>query len=507
MKNKILSLSMGSHDSSYAIFENNNLVIHEELERINRIKETNECIITYLESIGHFLDDFDYVLTFPHNDYIFYSPKYLEYKSKNPNKCIEVGHHTSHAANAFFSSDFNNSLILTIDGGGWDVFDGNMTPSTLTMWEGSENNLNLLYHSYEPNLGGIWSDCVREIFNLSSGGPPYGSQAGTVMAMTSMSDEILIPERPFNQYSNSDTQTKFNLAAGIQKITEDVIYSLLKEYLEKYKYENLCVSGGVALNCVMMGKIKSWFPEIKNVFVPPVPYDAGLAIGCTQYYLHSVKNIQRPKDGLYNSPYLGRKYDKDLVIESIKKNNLQYEIVTDELVIDLLINKNIISVFGGGSESGRRALGNRSILADPRHSDIKDLINQKVKHRQNFRPFAPSILKDYVSEWFVEDVDSPYMSFAIPFKNEKKHLVPAVVHLDGTGRLQTVTKKNNEWYYNFINIFNNKTGVPILLNTSFNDKEPIVETPKDAINCFLNTEINYLYFREFNILVKKNYEL
>ena len=145
----------------------------------------------------------------------------------------------------------------------------------------------------------------------------------------------------------------------------------------------------------------------------------------------------------------------------------------------------------------------RSILADPRHSETKDIVNDRVKHRQWFRPFAPSIIRDEVKNWFVRDIDSPYMSFAIPFKPEKINLVPAVVHHDGTARLQTVTKNDNEWYYNLITLFKEKTGVPILLNTSFNDREPIVETPEDAIKCFLGTDIDFLYFRDYNILISR----
>ena len=168
-----------------------------------------------------------------------------------------------------------------------------------------------------------------------------------------------------------------------------------------------------------------------------------------------------------------------------------------------MINKQIISVFGGGSESGRRALGNRSILADPRHAETKDIVNEKVKHRQWFRPFAPSILRDHVKDWFVHDVDSPYMSIALKFKEGMGEKVPAVLHHDYTARLQTVSKEDNEWYYNFIDKFREKTGVPIVLNTSFNDREPIVETPEHGLDCFLRTNIDYLYFRDYGILVSK----
>jgi carbamoyltransferase len=185
-------------------------------------------------------------------------------------------------------------------------------------------------------------------------------------------------------------------------------------------------------------------------------------------------------------------------------NKVELDKVTDDEVIDLLlVDDNVISLFGGGSESGRRALGNRSIVADPRSLKMKDIINDKVKHRQWFRPFAPSILREEVSNWFTHDIDSPYMSFAIPFKDGMADKVPAVVHNDNTARLQTVKEEDNKWYYNFIKKFKDKTGIPILLNTSFNDREPIVETPKHAIDCFLRTNIDYLYFRDFGILVRK----
>ena len=172
--------------------------------------------------------------------------------------------------------------------------------------------------------------------------------------------------------------------------------------------------------------------------------------------------------------------------------------------MDLLTkDDNVISVFGGGSESGRRALGNRSILADPRSTNMKDIINDKVKHRQWFRPFAPSIMRDEVKNWFTHDVGSPYMSVALKFKDGMSKKVPAVVHNDDTARFQSVKEEDNKWYYNFIKKFKEKTGVPIVLNTSFNDREPIVETPEHAINCFLRTDIDYLYFRDAGILIKK----
>ena len=206
------------------------------------------------------------------------------------------------------------------------------------------------------------------------------------------------------------------------------------------------------------------------------------------------------------SPYLGKTYNNNEIKDALNKfsSEVEFSNTTDEKVIDLLLkDDNVISVFGGGSESGRRALGNRSILADPRSPDMKDIINEKVKHRQWFRPFAPSIIREAVGDWFERDIDSPYMTAVIKFKESVRNKVPAVVHYDGSARLQTVTENDNKWYYNFIKRFGEKTGVPILLNTSFNDREPIVETPEHAINCFLGTDIDYLYFYNENILVQK----
>jgi carbamoyltransferase len=496
---KILGFTAGTHDSSYAIFEDSRLIIHEELERLTRVKETESDVLEYLEGSGVDLNEFDYIVTYPHGNLQFYSPTYLRIKRENPEKCVEIGHHLAHAANAFYTSKYPDALVVTIDGGGWD--EG--VPGCLTAWDGAGDQVKRLDYRTEPNLGSFWQDCTRQIFGLSGGGPPYGCQAGTVMAMSSMSTKSVKPLPPYSQYANCSDQEKYNLARGIQDQTEDII----KEYMSHFigDHTNLCLSGGVVLNCVLTGKIKSWFPQIKRIFVPPIPYDAGLAIGCVQFFIKEHLKQELVIDELFDSSYLGRPYSLEDIKAALEDSeDIKYEKCSDLEVAKLLTEKNIISVYGGRSESGRRALGNRSILADPRHEDMKDLINEKVKHRQSFRPFAPSILREKVNEWFEEDIDSPYMSFAIPFKEDKRKLVPAVVHLDGTGRLQTVTESFNKWYYGFIKTFESLTGVPIILNTSFNDREPIVETPKDAIKTFLKTNIDFLYFRELNILVKKN---
>jgi len=305
--------------------------------------------------------------------------------------------------------------------------------------------------------------------------------------------------------ANESEQNKFDIAASLQLKTEILIKDLLSPYIEKYKPKNLCLSGGVSLNCVSVGKMFDWFPNL-NIFVDPIPYDAGLSLGSSRYLWHQI--LDNPR--IYNtpknrSPYLGYTYSENEVQKALNERSDEIEVTKadDDYVIYKMIDKQIISVFGGGSESGRRALGNRSILADPRHAETKDIVNEKVKHRQWFRPFAPSVLRDYVKDWFVHDVGSPYMNVAMKFKDGMSDKVPAVVHFDDTARLQTVSKEDNEWYYNFIDNFRSKTDVPILLNTSFNDREPIVETPQHALDCFLRTNIDYLYFRDYGVIVSK----
>jgi len=310
--------------------------------------------------------------------------------------------------------------------------------------------------------------------------------------------------KEFKEIHDSYDNAKYDIAASLQKATEEIIKKLIQIHI-KPSDKNLCFSGGVALNSVALGKVFEWFPQVENIFVPPAPYDAGLSIGAAQFVYHDVMNNPRIQNCNNASPYLGRSYGKDVIKQALDNDeDVEYnENMPIESLIKKLLDGNIVSVFAGGSESGRRALGNRSILADPRRSDMKDIINEKVKHRQWFRPFAPSILTEEVKNWFVKDVKSDYMSLVIPFKTEMKDKVPAVVHLDGTGRLQTVDEKMNKWYYNFIKKWHEASGVPIILNTSFNDREPIVETPTHAINCFKKTNIDNLYFVDAEIMVSK----
>jgi len=540
---KIAGLWSG-HDCSYCILEDGRPVIHDEYERFLRKKEPKGDSAKFLFNNYKDSDSIQHIVTcLPQNKLVDYEDSFEKIKeivNKNGGGMYVVGHHQAHAANAFFSSNFDEALIITIDGGG---IEQENIATGCTIWAGKDNKIGPVhvFNFHDFNIGGVWTRVTRYVFNLQSG-YPRGHQAGTVMALAAPGDPGRFhddfyrmmtvdnhlayhkpagqkdgenigndPEHPYlNKYrilADESEKNRFDIAAGLQSATERKFKGLLEDLIAQLPpFENLCLSGGVVLNSVMVGKIMEWFPQIKNVYVTPTPHDGGLPIGAAQYLWHQVLDNPRIVWEDNFTPYLGKSYSIDEVNDAVKNRDeevIMRNDVSDSDIVSLLLDQEIVSVFGGGSESGRRALGNRSILADPRSADMKDIINEKVKHRQWFRPFAPSILREEVQNWFTSDHDSPYMSLVLQFKEECKAKAPAVVHFDGSARLQTVTENDNKWYYNFLKLWNEKSGVPIILNTSFNDREPICETPDHAIDCFLRTDIDRLYFYDYGILVSK----
>ena len=538
------------HDCSYCVIENGKVIRHDEYERFIREKEPVG------DSLKFLVENFD-----RHREIKYFatchpggginrvrgsassdenSPLLSEHAKILRAEGREVhiiGHHQSHAANAFYSSNFDEALIFTIDGGG--IEDAQGTATCFTVWQGQGTSIENVATDSSINVGGVWTRCTRYIFGLSSGWPT-GHQAGTVMAMAAFGDPSKYqgdfyrmltsdlsqasarpqgqppgvsqgkdPRHPYlyrwTKIANRSEQDKFDLAAGLQAATELFLKELLSKYINPAKEENICLSGGVVLNSVFVGKIKAMFPNIKNVFVTPTPHDGGLTIGAAQYLWHHVLGNPRDFNSETLSPYLGRSYSESEIRDAIKgEEGITFSKCEIDGVVDLLMDQNIISVFKGGSESGRRALGNRSIIADPRSIEMKDKVNLRVKHRQWFRPFAPSILRENVVDWFEEDVESPYMSMVANMKPEMASKVAAVAHQNGSARLQTVTRESNAAFYDLLKKWEAKSGVPILLNTSFNDREPICETPSHAIKCFMGTDIDYLYFADVNILVRKD---
>lgn len=539
---RILGLWSG-HDASFCVLNDGVVEMHSEAERHTRVKEgPYDSIKLFYEHCNDLTGVV--AITTCQRDLGIKAHADSWDSIKNVAPLHVVAHHQSHAANAFFSSNFRKATVITIDGGGIEN-ESNYTVGA-SVWAGDDTKIELLkyYPLEQMNVGGVWSRCTRCIFRYESGAP-YGNACGTVMALAALGDpqkyfadfyrfltsdlgkatprapghipgmsvhDPREPKHPFlgrwRDIADASTQDKYDMAASLQLATEDILRKIITEAIELNPgTEHLCVSGGVALNSVAMGKVATWFPRLKGIYVPPVPYDGGLTIGAAQYVWHHVMGKPRVTWTDNVSPYLGQSYSKEQVEETlslfVSKNQINVTSVDDGDVIELLDQGNIVSVFNGRAESGRRALGNRSILADPRDPKMKDRVNEKVKHRQAFRPFAPSVLREEVKNLFVTDCDSPYMGFVLKFKDEVREKLPAVVHFDGSARLQTVTKNDNPWYYQFIKLWKEKTGFGIILNTSLNDREPICETPLDTIKCFLGTDIDFLYLPEFGILVAR----
>jgi carbamoyltransferase len=297
------------------------------------------------------------------------------------------------------------------------------------------------------------------------------------------------------------TQHHKDLAASVQQKTEEVIFHMLNDLHKKTGLDNLCIAGGVAQNSVANGKITRHTP-FKNVYIPSAGHDAGIAMGAALYVQHQQEQLKRSP--IY-SAYTGSRFCNTSIKALLEREGIRYKEMNNidlyDTVTDCLVNGGVVGWMNGRAEFGPRALGGRSILADPRRADAKEILNTKIKRRESFRPFAPSILKEYVGEYFEINEPVPFMEKVFPIRKEKQALIPAVTHVDGTGRLQTVDKAISPAYYALIENFRKKTGVPILLNTSFNENEPIVNTPEEALACYLRTDMDMLVME--NVVVER----
>jgi carbamoyltransferase len=302
------------------------------------------------------------------------------------------------------------------------------------------------------------------------------------------------PRRPHE----SLTAHHKDMAASVQRITEELIFHCLQFLHEKTDCENVCVAGGVAQNSVANGKITRNTP-FKNVYIPSAGHDAGISMGAGLFVFN--EKLNKPRASPILSAFTGVQYSNQEIEAYLTGKDLNYKFVGEtrifDEVADCIRNAGVVGWFTGRSEFGPRALGARSILADPTRDDIKEMLNAKIKRRESFRPFAPSILKEFVHEYFELEADVPFMEKVFPIKKDKQHLIPAVTHVDGTGRLQTVEKQYSPRYYALIEAFYRKSGIPILLNTSFNENEPIVNSPQNALDCFLRTKMDMLVLENY----------
>ena len=597
----ILGISAFYHDSAASIIIDGKIISAAQEERFTRIKHDSNFPFNSIKFVLNFsnlkLSDIDHIVFYEKpflkferllETYINFAPRGFQQFSKampiwlkeklfqkkylfdclqeidlnfnNQNKIFFSEHHLSHAASAFFPSNFDEAIILTADGvGEW---------ATTTVSIGKGNNLEIVKEINFPNsLGLLYSAFTYYCgFKVNSGEyklmglAPYGKpvyedlikkylvdvkEDGSFrlnqkyfnytvgLTMTNENFNQLFGNKVRDSQKDDITQFHMDIAASIQKVIEDIMLKICQSLRDEFKIKNLCLAGGVALNCVANGKIlnKKIF---KDIWIQPASGDAGGSIGgaLAFWYLELKKNrnVNEHKDGM-NGSYLGPEYSNDEIISELKKLGAVFKEFDEKELLkntaNLLSEKNAIGWFQGRMEFGPRALGARSIIADPRSSTMQKNLNLKVKFRESFRPFAPSVLKQEASNWFDIKVESPYMLLVSQVKeNKRKKLteleenlfgieklnvprssIPAVTHVDYSARVQTVNNYNNPRYYGLLEEFFLKTNCPVLVNTSFNVRgEPIVNSPKDAFKCFMGTNLDYLVIGNFILDKKKQHE-
>ena len=590
----IIGISCFYHDSAAAYIKNGEIISAVQEERFTRIKHDNsfpENSIKYiLKSQNISIDDIDYFvfyekpfLKFDRIIETYFSSAPFGFKSflnsipiwtkekifqkkilhnclKSISKKVELEkiyfseHHLSHAASAFFPSNFEESAILTLDAvGEW---------TTTSISLGINNNikikeqinfphsLGLLYSSFTYYLGFKVNSGEYKMMGLAPYGEPkykdkifdnlidikddgsfklnmkfFNFQKGLTMINSKF-------EKLFNQKRRVPeeeplSQFHMDIASSIQLVTEEIVIKISRYIKKKYNVKNICLAGGVCLNCVANGKLLET-GIFENVWIQPAAGDAGGALGAALAFWHIHLNKERilstSRDKMKGS-YLGPKYTDDEASKSLNILDANFKTYPEkemiEIVVDEISKGKSIGWFQGRMEFGPRALGSRSIIADPRNQTMQKELNLKIKFRESFRPFAPSILYEDLEEYFYLNVPSPYMQIVSKIKSEKRKKnyidknifgieklnqirsdIPAVTHVDYSARIQTVHKETNLIYYNLIKKFKETTGCPVLLNTSFNVRgEPIVNSPEDAYNCFMGTNLDILVIN--NIILKK----
>ncbi len=456
------------------------------------------------------------------------------------NKIIQVEHHRAHLASAFYPSPFEEAAVLSIDGAGdftttmlgkakgtsLDVLESIDFPHSLGVFYSAMTQLlGFPYYGDEYKIMGlapygnpIYVEALRDVIQIIPDGlfklnlsyfqsPHKGyvhySEDHLPLVHTLFNEKMEARFGKLRKKEEALTQYHKDLAASVQRITEEVIFHVLRYVHKKTGLDKVCIAGGVAQNSVANGKITRNTP-FKEVYIPSAGHDAGISMGAA-YWVHHQQAAQTRSKSVFNA-CTGSQYSNEEIIAVCKELNLTYKQVEEATIFDYVATRlaagKVVGWFNGRAEFGPRALGGRSILADPRRDDAKELLNLKIKRRESFRPFAPSILKEQVKNWFELDEPVPFMEKVFPIRKEKQAQIPAVTHADGSGRLQTVDKTESERYYKLIDAFYQQTQVPILLNTSFNENEPIVNAPEEAIRCYLRTDMDMLVMQ--NIILERN---
>jgi len=538
-------------------------IAKERITRAKHASGFYKEVIEYcLEAEGITLDDVDlivrncYVLPVPEMEerlVYFDAPGFLpEFErgdaAKHPlylsrqGKVVTISHHLAHAYSAFAASPFDEGVVMIVDGVGSyrsDVMESFPSTDTATplaresesyykfsgsrleclkkVWMEPDRGflsdefynmpgLGALYSRASTYIFGDWNKC-GELMGLA----PYGRREQVKHLLELDNGKLNVPhwtidlKQPYvmdgSNWERSPAMRHWeDLAWRVQDDTENVLLARARWLRETTGAKNLCLAGGVALNCVANGRVARE-AGFDNVWIQPAAGDDGIAIGCALYGWLEI--LKQRRGFVMDHSYVGKTYSDQEVANSLQKFLVRIQVDakrSDNVCRDtakLLADQRVIGWFQGASEFGPRALGNRSLLADPRKPEMKDILNSRVKHRQAFRPFAPIVLAERMKEIFEGDEDSPFMLIAKPVRPEWRDKIPAIVHVDGTARIQTVREATNPMLYRLLREFDALTGVPVLVNTSFNIKgEPIVETPGDAVNCFLNTGIDNLVMHD-----------
>ena len=556
----ILGINWGEHDSAACLIQDGRLIAAAEEERFNRIKHApfayplraaHYCLqegkiepedvdiiaFSFSPTVGLGSGIWHALRHFPRGNFIALSelvrrawyiaqPGYSRYVLKLPaeTRSVFVPHHMAHAASAFYASPFDRAAVLIVDAmGEWP---------TTSLYQGVGNRLEPLLTINFPHSLGFYYSAFTEYFGFSPfegeykvmgmaayGQPRFDEQLGKLLRLSD-AGRFQLDLQYFNfQYDYGRTtwystrmeeafgppatstsmpdQHYLDLAASVQQRLEDAIFHLVDHLHERTGLPNLCLAGGVALNSVANGKLVRRGP-FERLFVQPAAADSGTALGAALYAQHHVlgKKEREPLQHVF----LGPEYTSEEIRDSLKHSLLDYEEVENpaEVGAELLAQGHIVGWFQGRMEFGPRALGNRSILADPRRAEMKDRINAAVKFRESFRPFAPSVAEERSDEFFEDVGGSPYMLRVTPVRPGVGERIPAVTHVNGSARLHTVSLQTNPLYHELIERFGSKTGVPVVLNTSFNVRgEPIVCTPKEAVACFFNSGLDALVLDRF----------
>tara|TARA_B100000427_G_scaffold287116_1_gene261522 strand:- start:1188 stop:2927 length:1740 start_codon:yes stop_codon:yes gene_type:complete len=561
----------GYHDGSISIVDENGVVAHLLEERFVHVKHQGPPMVC-LSKIEDYIDTFDDI-SFTHLFHQFadfhWAISYLHYISKvtTPDKLmspmIHSGHHDLHAICGFSHSGFDDAIVVVIDGAGSTFKYGKENQTIYEIYNSSmqimEKNIVgdgtivdesdcPLYVNKKTNIGagyvyaGITEACGFNALDCGKtmGLSAYGEEDSSIPELLSFSDggnknfvlggkpnlefqgyvfavlkkypikefimdndnmDCLIP--PFNKLTDEQKTVLTNYAYRVQKDYEDYLIATCQRAIKNCRSKNLILTGGCALNCVANYKLLKSLPEDITLYVEPVSDDSGVSLGGAyqSYGPNKILNKSFKLDNLYLGGQLSHSY-------KLEDGESEYD-VEPEHVAKLISLGNIVAIAQGRSEIGPRALGNRSILFDPRVKDGRDIVNT-VKKREYFRPFAGTVLKEHAKEWFDLDRldESPFMMYAVDALSDKKDKIPAILHIDGTCRIQTVTSKQNKNYYDLISEFYKLTGVPILFNTSFNlAGDTMVETIDDAFRTIRNSDINYMYLPEINKLISVPYNL